>query len=206
MSKVQEKKEALVQKLQQEMEIHGGLMKTSQLYELSMDYRKIRQFVLEGILERVKSGYYGMGFSIKSEETMVSELFPDGVLCLESALFYQGYLDTRPACWQIAVDKNTSKSRFKINYPPIQPYYAEPEILMLGAEELILGEGKMFVYGKERLVCDCLKFEEKLDREILQKMLYHYIRESQKDIQKLTEYAKIRRVTQKVQNRIGVWL
>lgn len=70
----------------------------------------------------------------------------------------------------------------------------------------VYGMGKMFVYGKERLVCDCLKFEEKLDREILQKMLYHYIRESQKDIQKLTEYAKIRRVTQKVQNRIGVWL
>ena len=199
MGKVQEKKEALVQKLQQEMETHGGLMKTSQLYELSMDYRKIRQFVSEGILERVKSGYYGMGFSIKSEETMVSELFKDGVLCLETALYYQGYLETRPACWQIAVDKNTSKSRFKINYPPIQP-------LLLGAEEFLLGEGKMFVYGKERLICDCLKFEEKLDREVLQKILFQYIRDSQKDIQKLMEYAKIRRVTQKVQNRIGVWL
>ena len=176
MGKVQEKKEALVQKLQQEMETHGGLMKTSQLYELSMDYRKIRQFVSEGILERVKSGYYGMGFSIKSEETMVSELFKDGVLCLETALYYQGYLETRPARWQIAVDKNTSKSRFKINCPPIQPYYAEPEILLLGAEEFLLGEGKMFVYGKERLICDCLKFEEKLDREVLQKILFQYIR------------------------------
>lgn len=206
MGKVQEKKEALIEKLRQEMELHGGVMRTSQLYELSMDYRKIHQFVEEGILERIKSGYYSIGFSDKSEESMVSRLFPDGVLCLETALFYQGYLEIRPACWQIAVDKNTSKSRFKMNFPPVQPYYIEPDILMVGAEEISLGEGKMFLYNKERLICDCLKFEEKLEREALQQSLRKYIDEPEKDVQKLMEYAKFRKVTQKVQNRIGVWL
>lgn len=206
MGKVQEKKEALIERLNQEMKLNGGIMKTSQLYELSMDYRKIQQFVKEGILERVKSGYYSIGFTQKSEESMVSGLFPDGVLCLETALFYQGYLETRPACWQIAVDKNTSKSRFKMNYPPVQPYYIEPDVLMMGAEEFSLGDGKMFLYNKERLICDCLKFEEKLEREILQQVLRCYIDEPEKDSQKLMEYAKLRKVTQKVQNRIGVWL
>jgi len=206
MGKVQDKKEALIKKLSNEMEINGGIMRTSQLYELPMDFRKIQQFVEEGILERIKSGYYGMGFSAKSEETMVCELFSDGVLCLETALFYRGYIKARPVCWQIAVDKNTSKSKFKINYPPVKPYYLEPDVLMLGAEKRSLGEGNMFVYNIERLICDCLKFEEKLEREILQQLLRQYIEEPQKDIQKLLEYAKIRRVTQKVQNRIGVWL
>jgi predicted transcriptional regulator of viral defense system len=206
MGKIQEKKEALVEKLRQEMDLHGGLMKTSQLYELSMDYRKIQQFVEEGILERVKNGYYSIGFTGISEESMVSRLFPDGVLCLETALFYHGYLETRPACWQIAVDKNTSKSRFKMNYPPVQPYYIEPDILLVGASEFPLGDGKMFIYDKERLICDCLKFEEKLEREVLQKSLRCYIEEPDKDVQKLLEYARFRKVTQKVQNRIGVWL
>lgn len=206
MGKIQEKKEALIEKLRQEMDLHGGLMKTSQLYELSMDYRKIQQFVEEGILERVKNGYYSIGFTGISEESMVSRLFPDGVLCLETALFYYGYLETRPACWQIAIDKNTSKSRFKMNYPPVQPYYIEPDILLVGALEFSLGDGKMFIYDKERLICDCLKFEEKLEREVLQKSLRCYIEEPDKDVQKLLEYAKFRKVTQKVQNRIGVWL
>ena len=206
MGKIQEKKEALVEKLRREMELHGGLMKTSQLYELSMDYRKIQQFLEEGILERVKNGYYSIGFTEISEESMVSRLFPDGVLCLETALFYHGYLETRPACWQIAIDKNTSKSRFKMDYPPIQPYYIEPDILLAGALEFPLGDGKMFIYDKERLICDCLKFEEKLEREALQKCLRCYIEEPDKDVQKLLEYARFRKVTQKVQNRIGVWL
>ncbi|MCI8299854.1 MAG: hypothetical protein HFI69_05810 [Lachnospiraceae bacterium] len=206
MGKIQEKREALIEKLSQEMEANGGLMRTSQLYELSMDYRKIRQFVEEGILERIKSGYYGMGFLRKSQESMISELFPDGVLYLETALFYRGYLKTKPVCWQIAVDKNTSKSRFKMNYPPVKPYYLEPDVLMLGAEKISMEEGNMFVYNIERLICDCLKFEEKLDRTMLQQLLRQYIEEPQKDIQKLLEYARIRRVTQKIQNRIGVWL
>ena len=80
------------------------------------------------------------------------------------------------------------------------------DILLVGASEFPLGDGKMFIYDKERLICDCLKFEEKLEREVLQKSLRCYIEEPDKDVQKLLEYARFRKVTQKVQNRIGVWL
>ena len=188
--------EDLVEKISQEMERRGGLMKTSELYDLSVSYRKIQGLVKKGVLERVKNGYYSMGFSGK----------PDGVLCRESALFYQGYLDIRPACWHIAFDKDTSKSRFKIAFPPVQPYYVEQDVLRLGVEEMELGEGKISIYNKERLICDCLKFEEKLSREVMQQSLRSYIAEPKKDIQRLMEYAKIRKVTKKVQDRIGVWL
>lgn len=206
MGEMQKKKEALIEAIQKEMEVNGGLLKTSQLYELHMDYRKIQSFVEEGILERVKNGYYGMGFSGQPEEDMVAELFADGVLCLDSALYYQGYISVRPAYWHIAVDKNTSKSRFKMKYPLVQPYYAEAEVLELGVETTAIGQKEMKVYNKERMICDCLKFEEKLDRNVLQQALLMYIREPEKDIQRLMDYARVRKVAQKVQNRIGVWL
>ena len=78
-----------------------------------------------------------------------------------------------------------------MNYPPVKPYYLEPDVLMLGAEKISMEEGNMFVYNIERLICDCLKFEEKLDRTMLQQLLRQYIEEPQKDIQKLLEYARI---------------
>lgn len=202
----EEKKAALIEKIQAEMEQNGGLLRTSQLYELHLDYRKIQELVEEGVLERVKNGCYGMGFSELSEEEMVAGLFPDGVLCMESALFYQGYSAVRPAYWHIAVDKNTSKSRFKMDYPLVQPYYAEPEALKLGVEKIAVGTKEMWVYNKERMICDCLKFEEKLERNVMQQAVLMYLREPEKDIQRLMEYARERKVTQKVQNRIGVWL
>lgn len=202
----QKKKDVLIELIQEEMKKNGGFMRTAQLYELHMDYRKIQKFVEEGVLERIKNGCYGMGFSKQSEEDMVAELFTDGVLCMESALYYQGYIAVRPACWHIAVDKNTSKSRFKMKYPLIQPYYAEPEVLKLGVEKIAVGSREMWIYNKERMICDCLKFEEKLERNVLQQAVLMYLREPQKDIQRLMEYAKERKVIQKVQNRIGVWL
>lgn len=201
-----EKNAALIEEIKAAMERNGGLLRTSQLYELHMDYRKIQRFVEEGILERIKNGCYGMGFSNQSEEDMTAELFSDGVLCMESALFYQGYITVRPACWHIAVDKNTSKSRFKMEYPVVQPYYTEPEVLKLGVEKTAVGNKEMWIYNKDRMICDCLKFEEKLERGVMQQALLMYLREPQKDIQRLMEYARERKVTQKVQNRIGVWL
>ena len=204
--KKQKEKTALVEKIRAEMERNGGLLRTAQLYELHMDYRKIQSMVEEGVLERVKNGCYGMGFSSLSEEDMVAELFADSVLCMESALFYQGYTAVRPSCWHIAVDKNTSKSRFKMEYPLVQPYYAEPEVLQLGVEKVPVGSREMWIYNKERMICDCLKFEEKLERNVMQQALLMYLREPDKDIQRLMEYARERKVVQKVQNRIGVWL
>jgi len=93
-----------------------------------------------------------------------------------------------------------------MDYPLVQPYYAEPEVLKLGLKKLQLKNGTIGIYDKERLICDCLKFEDKLEREVLQNALRCYLREPIKDIQKLMEYAKARRVVQKVQSRIGVWL
>lgn len=206
MGKREEKKQEQIQQITKWMEEHGGLIKTSQLYEFGVEYRQIQKLVEEGLLERVKNGYYGMSFQEKDEESMIAGLFPDGVLCLDSALYYYHYIQEKPYCWHIAVDKNTSKSRFQMDYPLVQPYYVEPEVLKMGVKTLQLKGGTIGIYDKERLICDCLKFEDKLDREVLQNALRCYLREPVKDIQKLLEYAKARRVIQKVQNRIGVWL
>lgn len=206
MAKREEKRKELIEKVTAFIEKNGGLAKTSQLYELNMDYRRIQKLVEEGVLERVKNGYYGIGFREKDEESMIVSLFPDGVLCLDSALYYYHYIHEKPYCWHIAVDKNTSKSRFQMDFPLVQPYYTEPEVLKLGVCKLQLKSGVIGIYDKERLICDCLKYEDKLEREVLQNALKCYLREPVKDIQKLMEYARERRVVQKVQSRIGVWL
>ena len=186
---------------------HDGVVKTSELYTLGIDYRRIQRFVDWGVLLRVKNGYYSLQEQKLSEDEMVYRLFgEDGVLTMESALYIYGYLSAKPAEYQIAVDKNTSKSRFHLNYPFVHPYYSEPKVLALGVTEIPFGGGTMKIYDKERLMCDCLKFEDRLDREDLKKALRGYLAEPVKDISRLLFYAKERKVLNKVQNRIGVWL
>lgn len=199
-------KEALLQKIYEYIEEKGGVAKTADLYTLGVSYRQLQRYVEEGKLERIKSGYYAVAFREKSQEEMIPVLFPDGVLCMESALYCHGYIKEKPLAWQIAVDKNTSKSRFKMDYPVVQPYYTEPEVLKLGYQTCELAGKVMGIYEKERVICDCLKYEDKIDREILKKGLLAFLADDSKDIAKLMLYAKERRVVEKVRNRIGVWL
>lgn len=201
-----EKPDVTLDKIKTFIRQKGGIIKKEQIKELGVDYRKILSYVEKGELIRVKNGYYAVTFDDFTEEELIAMLFPDGVLCLESALFFYGYTSKKPYGWKIAVDKNTSKSRFKLDYPQVTPFYTEPEVLRLGVTTIMLGDKKMKIYERERLVCDCLKYEDKMDREIWKEGLLSYIQDPDKDVEKLMRYARERKVLKKVQTMIGVWL
>ncbi len=185
---------------------NGGIAKKEQMSALGVDYRRILDFVENRDIIRIKNGYYTYGVDRFSEEELVAKLFPDGLLCMESALFAYGYISRRPYGFTLAVDKNTSKSRFKLDYPKVIPYYTEPESLKIGAST-IQYEGCTFqIYDKERVICDCLKYESKMDRMDFKEAIQSYIRDEDKDISALMEYARERKVVKKVQSLIGVWL
>lgn len=203
---VNEKRELILDRVKEFINFHGGVVKKSQLNGLGIDYRRILDFVEKGDLVRIKNGYYTVRMSDFSEEELIARLFPDCVLNLDTALYAYGYLERKPYGYKLSVDKNTSKSRFNLDFPPVIPLYAEPETLELGVSEIDYGGAKMKIFEKERLVCECLKYEDKMERELFKEGLLSYLREPKKDVAKLMRYARERRVVKKVQSMIGVWL
>ena len=203
---VSEKRELLLDKVKKFILDNGGIVKKSQLAGLGIDYRRILDFVEKGDILRVKSGYYAVHLSDFTEEELVAKLFPDCVLNLENALYAYGYIKRKPYGYQIAVDKNTSKSRFKLEFPQVTPFYAEPETLQSGVDRIDFGNAKMQIFDKDRLICECLKYEDKLERAVFQEGVLSYIKDEKKDIANLMKYARERRVVKKVQSMIGVWL
>lgn len=202
-----EKKQYQLEQINDLVENNGGLVRASDIDALGVDYRRVLKFVEEGYLIRVKSGYYTTKYYECDEDQWIYKLFgEDGILTMESALYVYGYLKDRPYKWSIAINKNTSKSRFNIDYPIVESYYTEPEVLEIGVTEADFAGGKMKIYTKERLICDFLKYQEKVDREDFKKGVWAYIMDEEKDVAKLMEYAKERKVLKKVQSMIGVWL
>jgi predicted transcriptional regulator of viral defense system len=195
-----------LEQITQLIEKQGGIVKKEQFTELGIDYRRILDFVQSGDLVRIKNGYYTDRIDRFTEEELVARLFGDARLCMESALYAYGYISQKPYGWHLAVDKNTSKSRFKMDYPKIIPYYTEPEALELGSTEIMISGQQFQIYDRDRVICDCLKYESKLEREVFKEALQSYIRDSQKDISALMAYARARKVVGKVQSMIGVWL
>lgn len=185
---------------------NGGIVKKEQLGKLGVDYRRIVELLNSGDIVRVKNGYYTDKLERFSEEELVAALFPDAKLCMESALYAYGYIDQKPYGWRLAIDKNTSKSRFKMDYPKIVPYYTEPEALDIGAATIELHGATFGIYDKERMICDCLKYESKMEHDDFKAAIQGYIKDEDKDISNLLEYARERKVIKKVQSFIGVWL
>ena len=184
------------------------LIRTSELNGLSIYSKEISELVQKGYIERVKQGYYRIVEHTEdhSEAKLISQLYPDGIICMVSALFYYGYSDRTPINWDIAIDRNTSKARFNIDYPYVKPYYIDKAHLEYGVTEGRYEDCVLKIFDRDRLICECIKHENKMDREIYNKAIINYINDSQKNITNLLEYAKKRNVHKKVRERIGVWL
>ena len=188
-------------------EHHNGIMRTHELYDAHLFYNDIQLLIERGIIEKVRYGYYQWIDSENlSEALTVTRLFPDAIMCMDTALFHYRYSDRTPLAWHLAVSKDSNKSRFKIDYPFIKPYYIEPSILGLGAVDGEMDGNPVIIYDKERTICDCLRYMGKMDKEIFNKAIRGYVEDNEKNIPRLSEYAKKLRIAQKVKTIIGVWM
>lgn len=184
------------------------LIRTSELNGLSIYSKEISELVESGYIERVKQGYYRIVEHTEdhSEAKLISQLYPDGIICMVSALFYYGYSDRTPINWDIAIDRNVSKARFNIDYPYVKPYYIDKAHLEYGVTEGQYEDCVLKIFDRDRLICECIKHENKMDREIYNKAIINYINDPGKNITNLLDYAKKRNIHKKVRERIGVWL
>ena len=186
---------------------YGGMMRTTQLAEEKVFYPQREKLIADGYVEKVRRGYYQWVNSDDfSEAGTVIRLFPDAILCMDTALRYYGYSDRTPSVWHLAVSKDSGKSRFHIDYPFVKPYYMEPAVLELGLTKGNIDGHEVRIYDKDRLICDCLRYRNKMDKEIFNKAIQNYIADPEKSIPKLLEYAEPLRVKKIAKDLIGVWL
>ena len=183
------------------------VMTTAQLSSVKLYYRDIQRMLNEGLIEKIKRGYYHWIESyVKDEIVIINRLFPDGVLCMDTALFYYKYSDRTPAEWHITIDKNTSRQRTQVEYPLIRAYRVESELLTLGEANGKIDSQKVRIYDRDRTICDVLRNMNKMDKEIFNKAIQGYVKDPKKNIPNLMQYAKVLRVQKRLKDIIEVWL
>lgn len=186
---------------------HHYVMTTAELLEAKLYYADIKQLLDEGLIEKIKRGYYHWNENCgESEVAIINRLFPDAVLCMETALFYYKYSDRNPTEWNFAIDRNVSKLRTNIDYPFIRAYRIESDLVTLGESTGEIDFTKVRIYDRDRTICDVLKNISKMDKEIFNKAIQGYVKDPIKNIPNLMMYAKKLRVQKKVKELIGVWL
>ena len=199
--------EAEKTKLKSMFSQHDFVMTTAELMARKIYYANIQQLLQEGLIEKVKRGYYHWIDDFDGREiVIINRLFPDAVFCMETTLFYYKYSDRNPSEWNIAIDKNVSRQRTKIDYPFIKAYRIESALLPIGETKGEIDSIEVRIYDRDRTICDVLRNMSKMDKEIFNKAIQSYVKDTKKNIPNLMEYSKEFRVQKKVKDLIGVWL
>lgn len=186
---------------------HNYVMTTAELKAAKLYYADIQRLLEDGLIEKIKWGYYHWIDEFDgSEIVIINRLFPDAVLCMETALFYYKYSDRNPAEWSIAIDKNASRQRTKIEYPFVKAYRVEPALLSIGEAKGQIDSNEIRIYDRDRTICDVLRNMNRMDKEIFNKAIQGYVKDTKKNIPNLMQYAKALRVQKRVKELIGVWL
>ncbi len=185
----------------------GGIAETSEFLTAGLYRSDIGKLVTDGVLERIRHGFYQLaGNNDISEAEYLSRLIPEGIVCVESALFYYGYTDFAPREWSVAVPRAVSQAKLKVAVIPFRVYYIQPDVFELGKTKADFDGTTLPIYDKERTICDCFKYRTKLDNELFAKAVNNYANDKEKNLANLSKYARQLRVYKKVTDIMEVLL
>lgn len=173
------------------MKQNGSIIKTSQLNELGLKNSEIINLCNNRKLERIKHGYYKLTeIEEISEEKMIKTFFTEGIICMNSALFFYEYIDKTPSLWTVAFPRNYSRSKTKLQNFPCKIYYIQEKNFELGKTRALINNEVLNIYDRERVICDCFKYKSKIDSEIFNKAIHSYLNDKNRNLFNLSAYAK----------------
>ena len=181
------------------IESRGGIAKSADFVAAGIRAVDVVNLCNAGYLDRVRHGYYQMAEQHETtEEQMLATLIPQGIVCVESALFHYGYSDFAPRKWSIAVPRSVSRAKLDVDALPVQTYFVQQDLYELGKTTGDFDGVTLPVYDRERTICDCFKYRSRLDNELFSKALNAYANDPKKNLSNLSVYAKKLRVYKKV--------
>lgn len=184
-----------------------GIAKTADFLSAGLSKTDVALLCREGFLERIRHGYYQLaGNPSVSEELLLSALIPEGIVCMESALFYYGYSDFTPRMWTIAVPRTISRVKLKTEAVRFRAYYIPKAYYEIGRTTEKVNGIQLPIYDRERTICDCFKYRTKLDHETFNKAIRAYIADDKKNLGNLAKYAKEMRLFKKLNALMEVML
>ena len=192
---------------------NGGILTTKRLNEEGITSYMINKLLAENKITRVTRGNYIYNEIYLHDYEIISSLFPEAIIYLESALLFHEYTERIPNEWKIAVGRNMKRNKYDIDYPKINAHYVEEDILEIGIIEIetYLDEKNQDskvvtkIYDKDKTICDVIKHRNKIDKEVFNIAIRNCVKDNGKNLNNLYKYARDLNILGVVETYIGVW-
>ena len=164
---------------------------TAQLKAMGYSYYKIKKLEETGSLQKVnRSTYENLSYIGDENDFYSAEAFvPNGVICLMSAARYYELTDFLPDAVDVAIERKKRVNTLP-DWPSIRIYYFASTRMNIGVREITEDENKFHIFDIEKTVIDIIYYRNKVGIEETAEVLNNYLKRSDRQIDRLYEYAK----------------
>ena len=183
--------------------MYQGIICANELSD-NAEYQRVLRAVERGELIRLRHGVYASPESVMNTMIDVEKIIPGGVVCLYTAWMHYQLSTMVPPAFCIAVE-----AKRKVILPDIIPvnlYYWKKENLDFGIIEQEISGYKVRITDIERSVCDAIKYRNKIGLEVCSEVIRSYLKRNDRNLSRLTEYAKKLRVKRTLDNYLAISL
>ena len=163
------------------------------------------RYVKANDYEKIGPGMYASPFEFVDELLVLCKRCPCGVISHDEALFHYGLIDREPFSHSITVYSGYNASRLKKAGYTV--FYVDKSLLELGKDSVIDNLGNQIpMYDMERTIVDMFRNRSKFEIQDFSTALKTYVKRADKDLSKLSEYAKVFHVEKILRSHLEVLL
>ena len=187
------------------LRLNNGQVTRQQIERAGLDPHLLVDLTRAGKLERVDRGVYIDPAIFEDDMYILQYRFSKGVYFKDTALFLHGMIDRTPGTYEMNFPQNYHPTT--IGRYPVKVYRQKPEWHELGVEEVkSTGQHLVRVYNVERTLCDILRTRDASDAETIKQAMVAFSQMKHKDLHRLSEYADIFKVKDKIRAYMEVLL
>lgn len=184
---------------------NNNLITTSDILSMGFSRMLLSKYVKEGLLERCRQGVYTLPDETQDDMYTLMLSSKKIIFSHDTALFLNGLSDRTPFIHSLTIPSNSCLPKAIVG--ECNCYYVKPDFHQLGDIDMKTTFGNTVrCYDAERTVCDLLRSRTRIDEETVIAAIKNYAESKNKDLNKLSDYAKQFRVEKVLKRYLEVLL
>lgn len=198
-----EQSKILTDTIKQIININNGMLSTRMIEPLNISRQYLSIMEKNNDIEKVSRGIYLLPSTFEDSYFLFQQKYKKAIFSHMNALYFYGMTEEFPYNYTVTVPQNyhVDTVNEKCNV-----FYVSDDIYEIGIVEVETPNGnKVRAYDKERCICDIIRSKGRMDPEQVKKSIKQYIQSRDKNIVKLSDYAKKMGISEKVMETVGVY-
>ena len=197
------KEQSNIEIIESIMKMNNGYVTSKELSNLGIHRMYLNIMKEKGMIEKVGNGIYIDSSKIEDSYFVFSLELSNVVYSHMTALYFHGLSIKAPNDKYDITVKKTYNSKHLKNH---EVFYVSNDIYELGLTEVKTPMGNnVRVYDVERCICDIIRSKNRMDSEHVKYSIRAYLKRKDKDLVKLSNYAKEMGIKEEVMNYIEVF-